>query len=172
MIEIITNILLCLCSSTFLVSYKIAQRKFPLFLLVMFKKLCRNVIVIFIYKSSWYTRIFIKSWVLCDKFCCCYYLLCQVVTVGFQWSPSDSKSPQLSRTLLSIQSQQCCRLDSLISSLNLQFPLSLFQDCSKGSTYELYHYHLHILWVFFSSLARSRYLFSFSFSFIFANGNA
>ena len=68
-----------------------------------------------------------------------------LLVVVFHWNLSNNKSPQISRTLLSILADHDtrCGLDVLHSSSNLQFP-SLFQtyvDCSKGSIYYWYYSH-------------------------------
>ena len=85
----------------------------------------------------------------------------------FHWRLSDSKSPQVSRSLLSIlvDLSHAVVLDSLHSSFYFQVLQSLywsFGDCIKSANSQGF---------FFNSLVRSRYLF-FLFSFNFTQWSA
>ena len=88
----------------------------------------------------------------------------------FYWSLSDSKSLQISRTLLSIlaklNNDVVCKdlILPLISTFSIFFP-QVFVKCFKHTNW--YHHHCHVSHHFFSSLARSKYLSVFSCSFIF-----
>ena len=100
----------------------------------------------------------------------------------FHWSLSDSKSPQVSRTLLSILAvlnntvvwmvlHSSINLQVLHSSVNFQVPffnkpLVTVLKSSQSTIGIIVTFMLHVF--FFNSLARSRYLsfFSHSFSFI------
>ena len=87
------------------------------------------------------------------------------------WSLSDSKSPQVSRTLLSILA------DLNITVVKVVSPCFLISKSShpfinplgivSSALYYWYHCHLHVPYFFFNSQARSRYLSLFSISFIF-----
>ena len=68
----------------------------------------------------------------------------------FDWSWSDSKSFQVSRTLLSILTD----LDTAIVWMILRSPsifnfsrptFQAFVDCSNRANYKWYHHHLHVL---------------------------
>ena len=83
--------------------------------------------------------------------------------MAFHWSLSDSKSPQVSRTLLRILAD----LNNLVVWLVSTRPLFFLDDCSKRTNYNLYKHHFHVPHFFFNSQARSRYLSFFSLSFNF-----
>ena len=76
----------------------------------------------------------------------------------FPWSLSDSKSPQVSRTLLSILADLNNAVVWMVSTH------SLISKSSSPFTYPLVTVPLLCSIVFFSSLARSRYLSLFSLS--------
>ena len=84
---------------------------------------------------------------------------------------SASKSPQVSRTFLSIMAD----LNNRWSPLLLSFPnlpvLVHLADCFRCTIYNWYHRHLHVSF-FFISQARSRYLSLFSLSYSFSLGSA
>ena len=67
------------------------------------------------------------------------------------WSLSNSKSPQLFRTLLSILADLSSGMDSLnyfsIFQCN-QFLFWSFQYCTEGSHKYWYYCHLHVQWFF------------------------
>ena len=87
----------------------------------------------------------------------------------FHWSLSDSKSPQVSRTLLSILAVLNNAVVWMVPTCPPVYKSSFpFSYCSKSTNYNWYNCHLHVPQFFFNSLARSRYfsLFSYSFSFI------
>ena len=74
-----------------------------------------------------------------------YYTPCEFLTpflnVVFHWSLNVSKSPQVSRTFLSILADfKCCGLDNLIIPLfsNLLILFTVLFHCSKGSKYDWY----------------------------------
>ena len=89
----------------------------------------------------------------------------------FHWSLSDSMSPEVSRTLLSILAVLNNAVAWMVSTRPLtsksSSPLNLDSYCSKSTNQNLYNCHLHLP-QFFNSQARSMYLsfFSHSFSFI------
>ena len=74
------------------------------------------------------------------------HLLWQVV---FQWSLSDNKSAQVSRTLLNIVADFCYAVIWIVLILHpiscLSFPD--FWNCSWGSDYDRYHCHLNVLYI-------------------------
>ena len=83
----------------------------------------------------------------------------------FHWSLSDSKSPQVSRTLLSILTDlnnDICKLDGFCLSYFqvLQFLYQSFGDCIKSTNYKWYHRNFHVP-QFFNSRTKSRSLFFF-----------
>ena len=86
----------------------------------------------------------------------------------FHWGLSDSKSPQVSRTLLSILA---VLNNAVIWMVSTRPPTSKspspFSYCSQRTNYNWYNCHLHVP-RFFNSLARLMYLsfFTHSFSFI------
>ena len=70
----------------------------------------------------------------------------------FHRSLSDSKSPQISRTLLNILADFDNAVVWRISSSYIQALLSLYQsfgDCTKSTYYKWYIRHFHILQFFF-----------------------
>ena len=73
----------------------------------------------------------------------------------FHWSLSDSKFPQVSRTLLSILSVfnntvvWMVFAHSLIPSPTV--PVPIFGDCTERTSYHWYHHHFHIPLIFRSS---------------------
>ena len=87
----------------------------------------------------------------------------------FYWNWNDSKSPQVSRTLLSILANFNDSVVWMISYFQVHQSLyQSFGDCTKITNQNWYnhHFHFHSLF-FFSSLARTRYLSFFSPSFDF-----
>ena len=87
----------------------------------------------------------------------------------FLWILSDSKSTQVSRTLLSILAD-LSSFDGPLSSHYFQVLHSLKQSfgvCTKNTNYNWYNRHFHVSQVFFNSLPKSRYLSFFPLSFNF-----
>ena len=75
----------------------------------------------------------------------------------FYWILSDSKSPQVSRILLSILADLSYAVVSTVSNHPLCFHViqSLYQsfgDCNKGTNYNKYNCHFHVPRFFFISL--------------------
>ena len=65
----------------------------------------------------------------------------------FHWSTSDSKCPQLSRTLLSILASLCRVVVWMVSIfLQVSSSSSFFFWSSRISNYDWYHCHLHFLY--------------------------
>ena len=87
----------------------------------------------------------------------------------FHWSLSDSKSPQVSRTLLNIMADLNNAVVWTVSTrpVILKSLYQSFGDYTKSTNYNWYNCHFRVP-QFFHSLTRSRYLsfFSYSFSFI------
>ena len=90
----------------------------------------------------------------------------------FHWSLSDSKSPQVSMTLLSILTNLNnvtvwkASIRPLISKSSSPFTNWSFSECTKSTNYNWYSSHFHVP-QFFNSLVRSRYLSFFTLSFSF-----
>ena len=102
-----------------------------------------------------------------------YYTTCMFFTPALTGGLSlESKWQQTYSGLLdssqySGRSQQCCSLNGLHSSFNvqlLQSPFQTFGDRSKSTNYNRYHRHFHVPQL--GSLSRSKYLSFFSFSII------
>ena len=95
---------------------------------------------------------------------------CQCQLLVLHRKLSDSKSHQVTKTLLGILvNQQCYRLVDLDSSPDFQFFQSSFQafeDYSKCTNYKWYFCYL-MFYQSFNYLARLKYLFIFTLSFIF-----
>ena len=90
----------------------------------------------------------------------------------FLWILSCNKSPQVSRTLLSILADLNNAVDCMFSTCPIvsKFLSSFYQsfgDCTKSIIYNWYHRQLHVPKFFVYSLARSKTLSFFSLSFNF-----
>ena len=87
----------------------------------------------------------------------------------FHWTLIDSKSPQISRTIISIQSDFNTAVVWLVSHACSYFQVAQslhqsFEGCTERTNYNWYHSYFHIQWFvqFFSKVLEFISLFSFS----------